>query len=129
MLVKRERQVREFDGAEKPVNSLRRGLLLALVLLFVAFAAHEIFGQNGWFALRQQRRQMEAIQRQIQQLKQQNDQLEKDIHGLQSDPSAIERYAREQMHFARPGEIIYTFPKKAAGSTAARAAQNTTPRK
>ncbi|MGH9430050.1 MAG: FtsB family cell division protein [Terriglobia bacterium] len=127
--MQRQKDVREFDGAETPVNTLRRGLLLALLLIFVAFAVHEIFGDHGWLALRHQRRQVQAIQQRIQQLKQQNHQLQKDVQGLKSDPHTIERYAREQMHFARPGEIIYTFPKHPPGSNPPAAAKNPDPKK
>ena len=103
---------REFDSAETQVNSIRRGLILILVLVSVALIVHEIFGENGWLALRRQRRQVQAIEHRIHDLKEQNAQLLKDIQGLKSDPRTIERYAREQMHFARPGEIIYAFPRK-----------------
>jgi len=110
--LKRHQQTRKFESADTEVNTLRRGLLLVLVLVSVALAVHEIFGENGWMALRLQRSQVEAIKHQIQDLKRQNDQLQKDVQGLKSDPRAIERYAREQMHFARPGEIIYNFPRE-----------------
>lgn len=114
--MERQDNKREFDSGETQVNSLRRGLILALVLVSVALTVHEIFGENGWLALRRQRRQVQTIEHRLQDIKQQNAQLQKDIRGLKSDPRTIERYAREQMHFARPGEIIYTFPpKKPAG--------------
>lgn len=111
------------------MNTLRRGLLLILVLVSVALTVHEIFGENGWLALRQQRRQAQAIQQQIRELKQQNGDLQKDIEGLKSDPHTIERYAREQMHFARPGEIIYTFPQQKPVNPNSSAARNTIPKK
>jgi cell division protein FtsB len=110
--MKRKSLQKDFDGAGMEISMLRRGLMLVLALLFVALTVHEIFGDNGWLALRRQRRQLQAKQRQIQELKRENKQLQKDIQGLQSDPHTIERYAREQMHFARPGEIIYTFPRQ-----------------
>ena len=40
----------------------------------------------------------------------QNQQLEQDIEKLRSDPQTIERQAREQLRYARPGEVIYTLP-------------------
>jgi len=73
---------------------------------------HEVFGQNGILALRQQRKDLEVLQLKIQQLQQENEQLERQIKALRSDPKAIERLARDQMRMARPGEIIYALPEK-----------------
>jgi cell division protein FtsB len=102
----------------KPLRSdktaLYRNGILILLLLCIVLVVHEIFGENGYLALRQQRRQLETLQEQIQQLKKQNEDLDRQIKALKSDPQAIERVAREQMRMARPGEIIYTLPDKKA---------------
>ena len=39
--------------------------------------------------------------------------MDKENRALKSDPAAIERWAREQMGLAKPGEKIYTLPEKA----------------
>ncbi len=92
--------------------TLYRNAIYVLALLCVVLIVHEIFGQNGYLALRRQRKELQTLQQQIQQLRQQNDQMEQQIKALRSDPKAIERLAREQMHLARPGELIYTLPEK-----------------
>jgi len=92
--------------------TLRRNATYVLVLVCVALLVHEIFGQHGFLALRQEKKEIESLRQQIQQLQHENDELEKRIKGLRSDPKAIERLAREQMRLARPGEIIYTVPEK-----------------
>ncbi len=88
------------------------GAVLALALVCVALVVHEIFGEHGFLALRRQRKEYNSLQEQIRRLQQENQQLEKQIEGLKSDPKAIEKRAREQMHMARPGEIIYTLPEQ-----------------
>lgn len=93
-------------------SALYRNGILVLLLVFIVLAVHEIFGENGYLALRQQRRQLETLQEQIQELKKQNTELTRQIKALKSDPQAIERVAREQMRMAKPGEIIYTLPDK-----------------
>lgn len=93
-------------------TSVRRNALLALVLLSITLAVHEIFGEHGLLALRRQRREVEALQMRIQQIQKENSQLEQQIKGLKSDPKAIERLARDQMKMARPGEVIFTLPEK-----------------
>ena len=97
-----------FDKA-----TLYRNGILMLLLVSVVMIVHEIFGANGYLALRRQQKERETLQQQIEQLQQENEQLEKQIKALKSDPAAIERLAREQMHLAKPGETIYTLPEKA----------------
>jgi cell division protein FtsB len=55
------------------------------------------------------------LQRQIAQLKSRNDALAKEnaslvqeIHGLRKDPAALERAAREELGFVKPGEVVIT---------------------
>jgi cell division protein FtsB len=36
------------------------------------------------------------------------------IERLKSDPDAIEHKAREELHYAKPGEVIYTLPQSEA---------------
>jgi cell division protein FtsB len=45
-------------------------------------------------------------------LERQNEVLKGHVQRLQSDPNAIEHQAREQLHYTRPGEVIYTLPSK-----------------
>jgi cell division protein FtsB len=45
-------------------------------------------------------------------LQQENDLLTAHVNRLQSDPNAIEHQAREELHYTRPGEVIYALPSK-----------------
>ncbi len=94
------------------IQTLQRNAIYILLLFCIALVVHEIFGQNGFLAMRRQQKEVEALQQQMQRLQQENTELEKQIHSLRTDPKAIERVAREQMRMARPGEIIYTLPEK-----------------
>lgn len=93
-------------------SALYRNGILLLLLLSVALVIHNVFGQHGYLALQRQRREVRQLQQQILQTQQENEALEKTNRALQSDPEAIERLAREQMHLAKPGETIYTLPDK-----------------
>ena len=89
-----------------------RGAILALLLVWVALIVHEIYGEHGYLALRREKREYDSLQQEVRRLQEENQQLEKHIEALKSDPKAIERIARDQMHMARPGERIYTLPEK-----------------
>jgi cell division protein FtsB len=93
-------------------SALYRNGILVLLLLSIALIVHNIFGQNGYLALRRQRKELQTIQQQLLQLKQENDELDKENRELKSNPDAIERKAREDMHLVKPGEKIYTLPEK-----------------
>jgi len=71
---------------------------------------HAIYGKHGLSVWQQQRTEDRALQREIKDLEQQNAQMRQQIQRLQSDPEAIEREAREKLHYAKPGEVIYTVP-------------------
>ena len=101
-------------------TALYRNGILVLLLVSVALIVHNIFGQNGYLASRRQLKELQTLQQQILQLQQENEELEKENRALKSDPAAIERKAREDLHLAKPGEKIYTVPgregQKAGGS-------------
>ena len=69
-----------------------------------------IFGQDGYRRLVQYRKQFETLNLENSRLRQENAALTKTIRQLKSDPNAVERVAREDFNFARPGDIIVTLP-------------------
>jgi cell division protein FtsB len=85
----------------------------AAALLALAMGYHVIFGQNGITAFEQKRQDTQTLDRQLHSLQRENDQLKGHVERLQSDPNAIEHQAREELHYTRPGEVIYTLPAKA----------------
>lgn len=78
------------------------------VVLAVFLAYHVVFGRNGVNSYEQKRAQDRQLQKQIELLQQENDRLKDHVTQLKSDPDAIEYEAREKLHYARPGEVIYT---------------------
>ena len=72
-----------------------------------------MFGANGMVVYRQKRAEYEALQKQIVQVQQENDRYTQQIQGLKSDQKAIEKEAREQLGYAKPGEYVYVPPAPA----------------
>jgi|SRR5579863_1400180 len=110
-------------GSRSDNRTLRRLGITALIIVCAVLVMNEVFGAHGLLALRRQRREYDSLQQQVRELELKNLQLEKDIKELKSNPQAIEKQAREELHLARPGEIIYTLPDKSPKSSAP-AAQN-----
>jgi cell division protein FtsB len=82
----------------------------AAAILALAMGYHVIFGQNGLTAYQQKRQDAQALDNQLHSLQRENDLLKGHVERLQSDPNAIEHQAREELHYTRPGEVIYTLP-------------------
>jgi len=59
---------------------------------------------------RTKRNEFQRLQKQIQQLQKDNADFSNQIDQLKNDPKRIEKEAREQFHYARPGEVIYVSP-------------------
>ena len=87
----------------------RFGTAVAAVLA-VSMAYHVVFGQNGLTAYQHKREDSRELERQGKLLLRENDALKGHIARLASDPNAIEHQAREELHYTRPGEVIYTLP-------------------
>jgi cell division protein FtsB len=96
------------------VYALRRRIATITVaavagLLFV----HVMFGANGMVVYKKKRAEYESLQKRIMQEQKENDLYTQQIHGLKTDEKAIEKEAREQLRYARPGEYVYVPPAPA----------------
>jgi len=85
------------------------GTLVAVALALI-LGWGVVNGRHGLSAWEQQRIQDKALKKEIKDLQQKNAQLHDHIQRLKSDPDTIEREARDQLHYARPGEVIYKLP-------------------
>lgn len=91
----------------------RRKLATAAVgVLACLLGYHVVFGANGLMVYEKKRQESRQLQEQNRTLEQQNQELEKQIKALKTDPQAIEKEAREHLHYVRSGEVVYTVPAK-----------------
>jgi len=90
--------------AWRPAGSV---LAVALALLLTW---HVISGRHGLSVWQQKRVEDKQLRKEIDDLQQENARLKHRIDKLKSDPHAIEREAREKLHYAKPGEVIYALP-------------------
>lgn len=83
---------------------------VAVALLAASLFLHVVFGANGMVMYRQKRAEYESLRKQIAQEQQENDHYTEKIQSLKSDEKAIEKEAREQLGYAKPGEYVYVAP-------------------
>ena len=89
----------------------RKVATLSIGVLTVLMGWHVIFGANGMLTYEHKRVEYRSLQGEIENLQKENDRMQSDIKSLRSDPKTIEREAREQLHYARPGEKVFTYPQ------------------
>lgn len=112
-------------AAEKPgVRSRlicwrRRAATAVAGALALGMAYGVVFGHNGLTAFARKRQEEQELRSQMQQLQRENARLKGHVERLQNDPSAIEHQAREELHYTRAGEVIYTLPAPTTTSTIA----------
>lgn len=93
------------------IYALRRRIATVVVaVVTVSLFVHVMFGTNGMVVYKQKRADYEALRKNIEQMQQENDRFARQIEGLKGDQKAIEKEAREQLGYAKPGEYVYVPP-------------------
>jgi cell division protein FtsB len=108
-------------AAERLYGARRKLATAGMLLLVVMLAYHVVFGANGMVAYQHKRADNRKLQQDILRLEQENGRISQRVRELKTDPKAIEREAREQLKYARPGEVVYIAPEPPAQSSAATA--------
>jgi len=88
----------------------RRIATITVAVLAGVLFVHVMFGANGMIVYKQKRAEYESLQKRIAQEEKENELYAQQIHGLKTDDKAIEKEAREQLRYARPGEYVYVPP-------------------
>jgi len=100
--------VEHFRPLAMRAYTLRRRIATVVVGVFaVSLLVHVTFGANGMVAYRQKRTEYESLKKQIESAQQENDRYIQQIQSLKSDGKAVEKEAREQLGYAKPGEYVY----------------------
>ncbi len=86
----------------------------AVGVLALMLGYHVVFGRNGLTAFQQKRMDSKSLDAQLNDLTKENERLHAHVERLKNDPNAIEHEAREELHYTRPGEVIYTLPAEPA---------------
>ena len=89
----------------------RRELLLIIFFVCLSSYAYLLtYSSGGFFALDRTRDELEQLELENQQLHEMNRQKAQQLERMTSDPEELERILREKLDYARPGDVIITFP-------------------
>ena len=87
---------------------------IAMVALAVVLA---VFGVKESVRAWQMRRDMRAVEREVEALRGKQAELTRTVDRLRNDPLYIEKLAREEMGMVREGETVLKFPSQTAPGT------------
>jgi cell division protein FtsB len=93
---------------------MRRVLATLCIAALAVFLSYRVvFGANGMKVWQSKRAEVERLENEIERKKLEHDELQHHVDGLQrGDPSVIEKEAREQLGYVKPGEVVL-FEQKA----------------
>jgi cell division protein FtsB len=100
----RQRALEWLQEGWRPAGT---ALSVALALLFAWSVINGRHGLSMWY---QQRSQEKQLKQEIDDLQRENAHMRTHVDRLKNNPEAIEHEAREKLHYAKPGEVIYTLP-------------------
>ena len=82
-------------------------LVAAAVVAFVhAYVPYHLNARSGLAKTITHKRDLRALRARNRELAAENDRLEREAEALRDDPAAIERVARADLGWVRPGEIV-----------------------
>jgi cell division protein FtsB len=82
----------------------------AVAALAALLVWHAVYGRNGVSVWQQKRVEDRQLRKEIDDLNQENARLRDRVERLKSNPDAIGQVARDQLHYAKPNEVIVTLP-------------------
>jgi cell division protein FtsB len=88
----------------------RRIATVSVIVLTISLFVHVMFGANGMVVYKQKRAEFQGLQKRIVEEQRENETYTHKIQDLKTDEKAIEKEAREQLRYVRPGEYIYVPP-------------------
>lgn len=80
-------------------------------LLTVAMLLLAVFNDKGALQVHAQLTKLSTIQTEVAKIETENAQLTSEIQALRSDPSTIEKLAREELKLVKPGEVVLVTPE------------------
>jgi cell division protein FtsB len=112
--MKAEDESESVSVPRRALDFARRGWRSAATMAVVALALllgwHAVYGKNGLLVWQQKRVEERQLRKEIDGLNQENTRLRNRVERLKSDPDAIGIVARDQLHYAKPNEVIVTLP-------------------
>jgi cell division protein FtsB len=88
-------------------------LAASAVMAFVlAYVPYHLYARSGFARTMALRRELAALRAHNRELAAENEKLARQAEALRDDPAAIERVARADLGWVRPGELVVDLSKR-----------------
>ncbi len=108
-------------GSQSDGALARRSLYLIIGAFLATFLGVSLMGENGLRSWVRLHAQESRLKEEVAALAEGNEELEEKLQGLEEDPFALEKFAREEYHMLEPGEEVLLLPsiktEKESGNT------------
>ncbi len=91
------------------MRTFKKLWLPTLLVIYVFVALSMAAGEHGFVHLWKLRQEQQTLESEAVTLLQENKDLRDRIHRLQNDNGYLEKVVREELKFAKKGEIVYLF--------------------
>lgn len=78
----------------------------AVVAVVLAYVPYHVYARSGLAQTIALQRDLDALRARNRELAAENDRLDREARDLRDDPAAIERVARAELGWVRPGELV-----------------------
>jgi cell division protein FtsB len=97
-------------------RSITQGVVVRIAfgvfgLLTIAMLLLAVFNDKGALQVRTRSQKLSTIQNEISNIDAENKKLNAEIQALRSDPTTIEKFAREELKLVKPGDIVLVTPE------------------
>jgi cell division protein FtsB len=94
--------------AERWIYRMRRVLATLCLAALATFLGYKVIvGANGMKIWQSKRAEVQQLQGDIERMTREQQELQRQVDGLQrGDPAMIEKEAREQLGYVKPGEVV-----------------------
>ena len=91
---------------------LNRIALVVFGVLAIGTLLLAIFNDKGLIQVRTQSQRLATIQQDVKKIEAENKTLSDEIQKLRTDPTTIEKLAREELKLVKPGEVVLISPNE-----------------
>ena len=102
------------EAPPRPFRSLLTAVFVFLLLLLATF------GLRGWQDVSRARSRERALAAEVAATEARIAELQRRIERLKSDPTTLDRMAREELGLVSPDDVVIVLPERSAAATVAR---------
>jgi len=88
-----------------------------LVVFTLGYVPYHLYTRSGFARMLELRQDLSVLRARNADLRAETDRMQREVDGLRDDATAIERVARTELGWVRPGEIIVDLSRPASSSS------------